>query len=110
MGKAMADRCAEIRLRAERRAGEILSETVRKPEQGRPDKASHDVRLSDLDVSPMQSSRWQKLADVPAEAFESYLDAAKADDDLGRQVVHFAPGDPRPPPAASKIRNSARTW
>jgi hypothetical protein len=33
-----------------------------------------------LGVSRKQSSRWQKLAGVADDAFESYLDTAKADD------------------------------
>ena len=60
------------KLRAERRAGELIPEQIRKPEQGRPEKASHDVRLSDLGVSEMQSSRWQDIASIPEEIFEEH--------------------------------------
>lgn len=50
----------EIKVRAERRAGEMLSSMPKL--SGRPKKASHDTTLSDLGISRDQSSRWQKLA------------------------------------------------
>jgi hypothetical protein len=34
--------------------------------RGRPEKASRATRLSDHGISYTQSSRWQKLADIPA--------------------------------------------
>jgi len=55
--------CAEIKLRAERRAGGILQESERKGLR-RPEKTSHDVTLSDLSITKMQSSRWQAVARV----------------------------------------------
>jgi hypothetical protein len=59
---------AEIKLRAERRIGEMLGETV-SHEGGRPEKPSHDVtvspRLSDIGISRKQSSRWQTIASLP---------------------------------------------
>jgi len=61
---------AEIKIRAERRAGEMLKETE-KHEGGRPTKnRSHDVtglqpKLSDIGISKMQSSRWQATAELP---------------------------------------------
>jgi len=67
---------AEIKLRAERRLGELLAETVR---PGRPAKTSHDERFLPDGVSWMQSHRWQKVAIVPEEAFERYLAEARDD-------------------------------
>ena len=63
----------EIRLRAERRAGELLREmkkngTLRTAAKGRPKKGSNDTRLSDLGISEDQSSDWQKLAKLPRKA------------------------------------------
>lgn len=76
MTTAMANRCAEIRIRAERKAGEMLRST-QLDKGGRPsENRSHDVtgfRLSDLEISKMQSSRWQKLANIPEETFEQYF-------------------------------------
>ena len=58
--------CAEIKLRAERRAGGILAKTEKHP-AGRPTRnRSHDVtnspKLADLGITRMQSHRWQAVA------------------------------------------------
>jgi hypothetical protein len=41
----------------------------------RPD--ADDVTLSDIGVTRNQSSRWQKLASMPEEHFETAVDTAK---------------------------------
>jgi len=51
---------AEIKIRAERKCGELLGDTEKL--KGRPEKASHAVRLSDLGLTRMQSSRYQQIA------------------------------------------------
>lgn len=65
----------EIKVRAERRAGEMLREMDVSP--GRPQKSSTDTRISDLGISYDQSSRWQKLAAIPEDRFEQAVTAAK---------------------------------
>lgn len=76
MTTAMANRCAEIRIRAERKAGEMLRVTPL-DKGGRPtENRSHDgtgFRLSDLDISKNQSSRWQKIANIPEDVIEQYF-------------------------------------
>lgn len=72
---------AEIKLRAERRAGELLGEMERQ-DQGRPAKTSHDVtfsppKLDDLGISRMQSSRWQSIASLPEPIFEQHIAETK---------------------------------
>lgn len=82
---------AEIKLRAERRVGQLLAATqlnagargsganqhqaapqeVRSPEATAP-------RLAELGVSKSQSSRWQAVAALPDDAFESHVAGAKA--------------------------------
>ncbi len=66
----------EIRLRAERRAGQLLAEMDR-AKAGQPRKERSDdttilqpPKLGDLGVSKDQSSQWQKLAKVPDDEFE----------------------------------------
>jgi len=77
----MQNQAAEIKIRAERRAGEMLKEQSRKP--GDTDKSiiSHDVillpKLSELDITPMQSHRWQLEADVPEEKVEEFIARAR---------------------------------
>ena len=74
----MQNKCAEIKIRAERRAGELLKdmkETGEREQQGgdRTKARSQDVillepepkTLDELNITPMQSHRWQTLADMP---------------------------------------------
>jgi len=81
----MQNQCAEIKLRAERRAGEILKEQD-KNEGGRPpENQSHDATsyskpptLEDIGINKSQSSRWQQIAGVPEQKFEAYIEEKKA--------------------------------
>lgn len=67
---------AEIKLRAERRAGELLAE-MDKHEGGRPVKTADTVSavtpptLEQLGISDKQSSRWQGIAAIPEPLFEA---------------------------------------
>ena len=67
---------AEIKLRAERRAGELIQEGERQG-RGRPEKTSQDVTLSDLGITRMQSHRWQREAGefIPASRVPAELPA-----------------------------------
>ena len=57
---------AEIKLRAERSAGEMLA-GMEKQHGARPTTGFHDVRpLSDLGISKLQSQRWQAVAATKA--------------------------------------------
>lgn len=81
----------EIKVRAERRAGQILSE-MPKNNGGRP-KTTDIVSevstptLESLGVSHKQSERWQKLAAIPEERFEQAVIAAK---ETAREVTTAA--------------------
>jgi hypothetical protein len=64
----MQNQCAEIKVRAERRAGELLK--AKEKHRGFPDIVqSHDVtpppKLEEIGISRKQSSRWQAIADIP---------------------------------------------
>ena len=67
----MERQCAVIRLRAERRIGELLASTV-KP--GNP-QWSHGatIGLGKLGITKSQSSRWQEAATIPDDVHERYL-------------------------------------
>src|ERR1019366_3319953 len=63
----MQNMAAEIRLRAERRAGQLLVEMQRTgqrqaKDRGRPKKVSHISTLPQLGLTRDQSSKWQQLA------------------------------------------------
>src|SRR5882724_8204736 len=63
-GLEMQNWCAEIKLRAERRAGELLKER---------ETDLHPVsreRILPEGISHIQSHRWQTIADLPEGAFE----------------------------------------
>jgi len=73
----MQNQCAEIKIRAERRAGELLKEREKnKGAMGNPggrgakivqshDETAQPPKLSDLGISKSQSSRWQTMVSVP---------------------------------------------
>jgi len=63
----------EIRLRAERKCGELMAAQLDRTGRGRPEKVSTDPTLSELGVSRDQSSQWQRLAAVPESEFEADL-------------------------------------
>lgn len=68
---------AEIKIRAERRAGELLAEMAasgaREDGPGRPEKTSHRATLKALGITRDQSSRWQACAALPEADFEAWL-------------------------------------
>jgi ParB family chromosome partitioning protein len=84
-GVEMVNQAAEIKLRAERRCGELLQEMDKQHGARPPDTGLHDVTpplLADLGIDKMQSSRWQRLADIPEPSFERYISEKKATGDL----------------------------
>ena len=85
----------KIKLHAERRAGELLRE-MEKNKGAVPGKTGNKglpvldttPRLADLGVSKMQSSRWQRLADLPDDAFEQRIRSAT---DKAASVIDSVP-------------------
>lgn len=83
---AIQNECAEVKLRAERKAGEILAATP-KNEGGRPsENRSRAVtgsapKLEELGVTKMQSHRWQQVASVDEADFEAHVEAVKQSGD-----------------------------
>jgi hypothetical protein len=72
----MQSQCAEIKIRAERRMGELLPEQIRKP--GDTDKKImlHDEilsappKLNDLGIDRAESHRYQQKESVPKEKYQ----------------------------------------
>jgi hypothetical protein len=75
-GVAAMNDAAEIKIRAERRLGELLAESVR-PGNPQLSKRSTISRLP-AGVSRDDSSRWQRVAQVPAPAFERHVAEVRA--------------------------------
>ncbi|MEW8522167.1 MAG: hypothetical protein AB2552_03850 [Candidatus Thiodiazotropha endolucinida] len=70
----------EIKVRAERKCGELLRESAKNGERatrGRPRKSDTVSHLDDIGINRKQSERWQKLADMPEEHFETAVATAK---------------------------------
>ena len=75
---ALQNKAAEIKLRAERRAGQLLKEMEKKPPGPEPKDRSHHATdlppsLSDIGITKSQSSRWQKESEVSEEKFEQFV-------------------------------------
>ena len=66
-GLEVQNRCAELKLRAERKCGDLLSSM---PDVG-PGKGP---TLGPLGLTKNQSSRWQRLASIPADEFDAHIE------------------------------------
>jgi hypothetical protein len=84
--RELIDMATDIKMRAERRAGELLREMGERGErdQGKGgDRKSQSsdttvkTKLSDIGITKDQSSRWQKLAAMPEKQFEEKLTSVK---------------------------------
>ena len=74
----MQNQCAEIKLRAERKAGHMLIEQEKNKGAAVSEESAGEVpRLKDLGISYSQSSRWQAIALIPDAVFEQNLDKLK---------------------------------
>ena len=85
----------EIRMRAERRAGELLRDMATRGERAvRKNMKSQGAtsKLADLGVTKTQSSRWQQLAALPADKFERNVTRASTDA-YNRMTARFVKED-----------------
>jgi N6-adenosine-specific RNA methylase IME4 len=82
LGMAAQNRCAELRLRAERKLGQYLAGTPRNS-GGRPKPVPQGngfPTLDDLGITRKLSQRAQRLAAIPAKDFDGYLSRAAAEE------------------------------
>lgn len=100
-------RACEVRLRAERKAGE-LDQRREKAKGGRPSITPSSAEgvspptLRDLGVSHRQAHDWRKLADVPAEQFEGALsDPTRRPTTAGIIATAAAEKRPERPPVSA---------
>jgi N6-adenosine-specific RNA methylase IME4 len=97
--RSLIENATEIRMRAERRAGELLREMeknkgaagggTKKGSRGRLVQPRDTApKLADIGVSKTQSSRWQRLADLDSKTFEGTVAAARKKAASGLEIVH----------------------
>lgn len=79
MGLEIQNYAAEVKLRAERRAGRLIAKLKLHGGDRSEESAAQRLTLADIGVSKDQSSRWQLTATVPEKQFENYVDQTRAD-------------------------------
>jgi hypothetical protein len=96
LGVVLENRAAQLRLRAERRAGELLREMRERGQRDRGrggDRRSRSrpatVKLADLGLTRSQSSRLQRVARIPDETFERWLDRLRSQQEKMSQKALF---------------------
>ena len=74
-GLIMQNQCAEIKIRAERRAGELIPEQF--PHGGDRKSSCPESNLKDIGISEHQSVKYQAIASVPEKEFEAHIGKVK---------------------------------
>jgi N6-adenosine-specific RNA methylase IME4 len=92
----MQNHAAAIRLRAERRAGEMLKETKKNGQRkgdGRPKNPDmlsgfSEPTLKEIGVNEKQCQRWQAIAAIPDEKFEQFIEeTTQAEEELTQSLA-----------------------
>ena len=78
MGLELQNYAAEVKLRAERKAGELLSQLQLHGGDRKSEQSEQRVKLDDLGITKDQSSRWQLTAAIPDRDFEKYVTETKS--------------------------------
>jgi hypothetical protein len=109
LGLEAQNKAAEWKLRAQRKAGELLAETLIR---NRPSEVYQaGTLLDDLGITRNESSRWQKVARVPEADFETYLANAT---EAGVEITQAAALRLAPPPQSTRppepVRKTAIGW
>ena len=104
---------AEIRIRAERKTGQLLA-VSEKSEGGRPtknqsiDTTGSTQTLADIGISKDQSSKWQQLAELPEEDFDEYLDQPGIPSTSGALAIVKPIGNAKTVAAKDAMRTTRR--
>jgi hypothetical protein len=93
--------CCEIRLRAERKAGQLLA--TREQPRGNRYRGSQKTTLKDLGITKDQSSQWQQLGKVPDEQFETALAAEPSRPSAGKIIETVSPASPVEPVSTAAL-------
>jgi N6-adenosine-specific RNA methylase IME4 len=99
-GIAAINDAAEIKIRAERRLGELLAEMPK----NLGGKSTTDT-LSEVGIAHHESSRWQRIASVPVEVFESHIAKVRGQEEelTTAGVLRLAASLRQPEPAPDDI-------
>lgn len=81
------NQAAEIKLRAERKAGELLSGMTKAKNQHTAGDTMSPAKLSDLGIHKKQASRWQAEAKVAEDEFEQWV---KKSNEAGEEITQSA--------------------
>jgi len=84
LGLVLQNKATEIKLRAERKAGTVISKLNLHGGDRKSKERQSKLTLEDLGVSRNQSKRWQLTASIPAVDFERFV---KAKTDLGEELT-----------------------
>jgi hypothetical protein len=107
-GLEAQNHAAEIKIRAERRAGELLADMPKQSGARGTGANQYQVGLQpatpppsyeDLGIEKTQAHRWQQMATVPPERFEAHIERVKASGkELSSREVYDLARQPRPVP------------
>jgi hypothetical protein len=73
LGLGIQNRAAEVKLRAERHAGKLLSQMTLRGGDRRSKNHRERLKLDDLGISRNQSTRWQMQARLPENVFREHI-------------------------------------
>jgi hypothetical protein len=73
LGLGIQNRAAEVKLRAERQAGKLLTQMALRGGDRRSKTHHERLKLDDLGITRNQSTRWQIQARVPEEVFRQHI-------------------------------------
>lgn len=116
--RELIEMATNLKLRAERRAGELLREMPKNkgskdqlrgdiPVGGRAPRPPSDTapKLSDIGITKDESSRWQKLAKMPEEQFEEKLAGVKSVMRAKTEGQKAKPKSPKRPKVTDPVKN-----
>lgn len=105
LGLGMQNQCADIKIRAERKAGKILKSMEKNRGAATPNTQSHRATtLKDLGIDKYESSRWQLESDLPEDEYIEHVEAVtKLKKELTSASVRRLAKDKKPKPPTPSL-------
>ena len=79
LGLEAQNHAAEIKIRAQRKAGEILLKMEKATNKPKSQPAKLE-QYKEIDITPSDASRWQQIASVPEATFEAFIAETKGEE------------------------------